>query len=410
MADSDTGTPLPRTIIELTAFNPEARTNPYPLLKAVREAVPVWRDEAIKTWFLSRYKDVRDTVNDRTFVRHPLQAEEGSMSRTIDRTKAADPVNTTILFLDDPDHKRIRTPLASAFYKRIQHMKGDLEAIIDRVIDAAPSSGRFDLIETIALPIPVMVIARILGVDDDLLPEFREWSEDIILNLSPVRTEAETQRMERSSKKLDAYFTELMAARRAAPQDDLLTDMVQLQASGEADISDAELCANLEALLVAGNLTTTDLISSGIWLLLTHPEQWELLKSNPALTAPAVEEVLRYEAPVSITLRIVNADRDVAGCPMKQSHSMFCSLASANRDPAVFEAADCFDITQRRAPHVAFGGGAHTCIGAPLARIEARHVYRKLAERYPDMQLVEDSLVWRALPIFRGLERLEVIV
>ena len=406
MAD-DPGSPqVPQSVLEVTAFSPGARDNPHPPLEALRHNCPVMRDEMVKTWFLTRYADIRETVNDRSFVRHPLNAEEGSISRQL--IEDDQPRRTSILFLDNPDHARVRPPLAKAFYARIQKMKPQIEAIIDDTIDAAPASGVFDLMAEIAVPIPVLVIARILGVDEDRLPDFRQWSEDVILSLNPVRTPEETARMEKGSHALDAYFTELMDARRTASQDDLITDMVQLQASGDAPLTDDEIRINLGALLVGGNLTTTDLIGNGVWLFLTHPDQLAALKANPALGPQAVEEVLRYEAPVSATSRIVEADRTVAGCPMKARQVVFCSLASANRDETMFEQSERFDITQKRASHVAFGGGPHICIGAPLARMEARRVFEKLFARYPDLSLPAQDLVWRALPFFRGLERLDV--
>ena len=411
MADDQGTVHVPQSVIEVTAFMPDARNDPHPKLKALREHCPVMRDEMAKTWFLTRYADVRETVNDRSFVRHPLNAEEGSMSRhLVEDEDEENPRRTSILFLDEPDHSRVRPPLAKAFYTRINRMKAQIEAIVDDTIAAAPASGVFDLMTEIAVPIPVTVIARILGVDEERLPEFRQWSEDVILSLNPVRTPEETARMETGGAALDNYFRELMESRRAAPQDDLISDMVQLQAAGEAPLSDDEIVINLGALLVGGNLTTTDLIGNGVWLFLTHPEQLATLKANPGLAAQAVEEVLRYEAPVSATSRILEKDRPVAGCPMKAHQTVFCSLASANRDADVFDAPDAFDITQKRPSHVAFGGGPHICIGAPLARMEARRVYQKLFERYPDMKLPQQDLVWRALPFFRGIERLDVEV
>lgn len=406
MADDQAPPGVINSIIELSAFNPAARENPHPLLKAMRETCPVFRDEAAKVWFLSHYADVRETVNDRTFVRHPSKAEAGSLSaRFAEEERERRP---SILFLDDPDHARIRQPLAKAFYARINRMRPEIEAMIDAVIEAAPASGPFDLMAEIAVPVPVLVIARILGVDEARLDDFRQWSEEVILGLNPVRTPEEDAALERGGAALDAYFSELIAARRAAPQDDLVSDMVQLQAAGEADMADEELRTNLQALLVGGNLTTTDLIGNGIWLLLTHPDQLSALKGNPGLAGQAVEEVLRYEAPVSVTSRILSEDRAVAGCPMKAGQPVWMSLAGANRDPEAFAAPEAFDITQKRASHVAFGGGPHICIGAPLARIEARHVYLKIFERWPDLNLVSEPLVWRTLPFFRGIERLVV--
>ncbi|MBK8197206.1 MAG: cytochrome P450 [Acidobacteria bacterium] len=407
MADDPKTPPaIPQSILELSAFNPAARDNPHPMMAALQAGCPVMRDEVAKVWVLSRYKDIRDTVNDRSFVRHPLNADPESITaRLVDDTSDR---RTSILFLDDPDHARIRQPLAKAFYARINKMRPEIEAMIDKVIDAAPASGAFDLMETVAVPVPVLVIARILGVDESRLADFRQWSEDVILGLNPVRTPEETARVVSGGAALDAYFGELMQARRKAPQEDLVTDMVQLQARGEAKVSDDEVCLNLQALLVGGNLTTTDLIGNGIWLLLTHPEQAAALRADPGLAAQAVEEVLRYEAPVQVTSRIVEADRTVAGCPMQKSQPVFMSLAAANRDPEVFSAPQDFDITQKRASHIAFGGGPHICIGAPLARIEARHVYLKLLEKYPGLSLPEQDLVWRTLPFFRGLEKLIV--
>ena len=406
--DPKAPTGVPHSVLELSAFNPAARDNPHPLLKSLREGCPVMRDEAARVWVLSRYKDIRDTVNDRTFVRHPLKADPESISaRLVEEGRER---RTSILFLDDPDHARIRQPLAKAFYARINKMRPEIEVMIDEVIDAAPASGTFDLMEKIAVPVPVLVIARILGVDESMLASFRQWSEDVILGLNPVRTPEEDARLVSGGEALDNYFGELMEARRRKPGDDLVTDMVQLQASGEADIADDEVRLNLEALLVGGNLTTTDLIGNGIWLLLNHPEQAAALRADSGLATQAVEEVLRYEAPVQITSRIVEQDRTVAGCPMKNSQPVYMSLAAANRDPEVFEAPEAFDITKKRPSHIAFGGGPHICIGAPLARIEARHVYLKLLGRYPAMRLPKQDLVWRTLPFFRGLETLLVEV
>jgi hypothetical protein len=407
MADDPKTPPgVPNSILDISAFNPVARDNPHPILQSLQSGCPVMRDEAAKVWVLSRYKDIRDTVNDRTFVRHPLNADPDSITARL--IEEGNERRTSILFLDDPDHARIRQPLAKAFYARINKMRPKIEAMIDEIIDAAPASGAFDLMEKIAVPVPVLVIARILGVDESRLADFRQWSEDVILGLNPVRTPEENARMLSGGEALDTYFGELMEARRAAPQDDLVTDMVQLQARGEANIADDEVRLNLQALLVGGNLTTTDLIGNGIWLLLTHPEQAAALRADPSLAAQAVEEVLRYEAPVQVTSRIVEQDRTVAGCPMQKSQPVFMSLAAANRDPEVFEAPQDFDITRKRASHIAFGGGPHICIGAPLARIEARHVYLKLLEKYPNLRLAPQAMNWRTLPFFRGLETLIV--
>jgi hypothetical protein len=202
-----------------------------------------------------------------------------------------------------------------------------------------------------------------------------------------------------------------MDQRRSDPQDDLTTDMVTLQKDG-AELSDGEISNNLQGLLIGGNLTTTDLIGNAVWLFLTHPEQLAKLKADPSLINNAVEEVLRYESPVDITGRIAPRDMAVGGCPMKQSQSMFLSLRGANRDPEAFPDPHAFDIARKDAPHVAFGGGLHLCIGSPLARMEAQVALSAFFERYPNLRLADPAAPpqWRNLPFFRGLKELMVTV
>jgi cytochrome P450 len=317
----------------------------------------------------------------------------------------------SILLIDDPDHARVRGPLAQALYRRVARFRPEVERIVAETLDALQGRDRFDLMADFALPIPIDVIAAILGVDHARLAEFRDWSEGLIQGLNPLRTAEQTAHMVRASNAMRAYMRGMLADRRATPGDDLVTDMVQLQAEG-AQLDDAELITNLSALLVGGNLTTTDLIGNGVRLLLLHPEQLAKLNANPTLISAAVEEILRYEPPVDITGRIASRDLDVGGCPVHATQSMFLSLRGANRDPAAFEDPHTFDITRKRAPHVAFGGGAHICIGAPLARLEAQVALTRLFERFPDMHLADPDArpEWRKLPFFRGLERLEVAV
>ncbi|MBP6878508.1 MAG: hypothetical protein KBC34_10835 [Phenylobacterium sp.] len=183
------------SIVETSAFDPVARVSPHERLKDLREQCPVHRDEAVKTWFLTRYGDVRETVNDRNLWRHWSRSEEGALLRRMDRDDEGDRIDS-ILSLDEPDHSRVRLPLAKAFYARINAMKPQVEAIIDRVIDEAPADRPFDLIADLGVPIPILVIAAILGVEEERFREFREWSEASILGLNPLRTPEETARME----------------------------------------------------------------------------------------------------------------------------------------------------------------------------------------------------------------------
>ncbi len=403
-------TSLPQSVIHLSAFDPVAREDPHARLKPLREACPVWRDDATKTWFLSRYADVRGVVNDRTLARTTETPEEGSLAHIRINPEIHDlppGERQSILTLNEPDHSRIRLPLAKALYARVAKARPKIDAIVAEALDRVLHEKRFDLIADVAIPIPIIAIARILGVDQERLAEFREWSEGAILGLNPVRTPEETERMERCSEALTIYFTELMAARRAQPQDDLVSDMVQLQADG-APLNDIEVRINLNALLIGGNLTTTDLIGNGVRQFLLNPEQKAKLAADPGLAPQAVEEILRYEGPVDITGRVVPDERSIAGCPMHQHQNVMVSLRGANRDPEAFENPDAFDITAKRAPHMSFGGGTHICIGAPLARMEAVSFFSVFFQRFPNLRLVDEPPRWRTLPFFRGLERILV--
>jgi hypothetical protein len=216
--------------------------------------------------------------------------------------------------------------------------------------------------------------------------------------------------MERASEALNAYFTQTIAERRAHPRDDLISDMTRLQAGG-APLSDVELQINLSALLIGGNLTTTDLIGNAARLLLLNPGELAKLKADPGMINAVVEETLRFEPPVDITGRIASADMEIGGCPVKPRQSLLFSLRAANRDPEAFDDPHQFDVSRKRRPHVAFGGGAHICIGAPLARLEAQVALLKLFERFPNLRFANPDAApqWRALPFFRGLERLELV-
>ena len=403
--------PLPN-LLQLTPMDPVYRADPHVVLDDLRTRCPVHRDEMSGNFILSRYADVRAVVSDLDMLRDPIHAEEGAVlqRRSLDQVDPSLPRShvSSILTLDDPDHARIRRPLAQALYARVARFKPEVERIISETLDSLEGEQSFDLMDRFCVPIPIDVIASILGVDRERLVEFRAWSEGLIQGLNPFRNAAQTAAMESASENLNAYFLEAMADRRAAPRDDLISDMVRLQA--EANLTDTELRINLTALLVGGNLTTTDLIGNAVRLLLLNPAELAKLKADPKIINAVVEEVLRYEPPVDITGRIAHQDMEIAGCPVKSRQALTMSLRGANRDPEVYDDPHTFDVSRKHKPHVAFGGGAHICIGAPLARLEAQVALVRLFERFPDLKLVEGEPEWRTLPFFRGLERIDVTV
>ena len=407
-----TDKPLPN-ILQLTPLNPVYRADPHAVLGELRARCPVYRDEASGSFVLTGYDDIRSLLSDRSMKRDPSNAEPAAIfqRRFVEAVPADVPRAEiiSILMLDDPDHERIRRPLAQAFYARVAKFRPEVERIVDDVLDAIDPAEPFDLMTSFCVPVPIDVIASILGVDRERLGEFRDWSEGVIQSLNPFRTPAQTAHMERAGAALSDYFTLTFADRRAAPRDDLISDMARLQDEGAA-LSDGELRLNLSALLIGGNLTTTDLIGNAVRLLLRHPDELAKLAAEPGLISGLVEETLRYEPPIDITGRIASEDIDVDGCPVRATQALTLFLRAANRDPAAFEDPERFDIAKKRKPHVAFGGGSHICIGAPLARLEAQVALAKLFERFPTLRLAEpdEPPVWRTLPFFRGLERLVV--
>ena len=405
-------TPLP-SLFALTPLNDSYRGDPHAILDELRARCPVHRDEGTNTFILTRYADIRKLLASRTVLRDPARAELKAMMRMAvgaidERLPRSEAIS--ILHLDDPDHGRIRKPLASAFYTRVKRFRAEVERIVAERLDAIDASRPFDLMAAFCVPVPVDAIASILGVELERLEDFRTWSEGAIHTLNPLRTPEQTAEMERCRVALNDYFRAMIEARRAAPRDDLISDMTQLQAEGAA-ISDAELRINLQALLIGGNLTTTDLIGNAARQLMLNPGELAKLQADPSLIAPLVEEALRFEPPVDVTGRIAPADMEVGGCPVKATQTMTAILRAANRDPEIYEDPHSFTIDAKRQPHLAFGGGTHICIGAPLARLEAQVALARLFERFPALRLADPQAEpeWRKLPFFRGLERLEVV-
>jgi cytochrome P450 len=409
-----TDKPLP-TIVELTPLNPVYQSDPHVVLDDLRARCPAHHDAVSGSLLLTRYADVRAVVNNRDLWRDPMRAEEGAIMqrRFLERVPEGVPRThvTSILTLDDPDHARIRQPLAQALYARVARFRPQVEALVDETLDRLEGETEFDLMDRFCVPIPIDAIARILGVDPGRLAEFRQWSEGVIQGLNPFRTPEQTVVMEQASAALTAYFTQLMEARRADPRDDLISDMVGQQADG-AELDDGELRLNLQALLVGGNLTTTDLIGNTVRNLLLNPSELAKLKADPGIVSAVVEEALRYEPPVDMTGRLASGEMEAGGCPLGPGQSITVSLRAANRDPEVFDDPHRFDVSRKHRPHMAFGGGAHICIGAPLARLETGIALVKLFERFPNLRLADPAAepAWRSLPFFRGMEHLRVLV
>lgn len=379
-------------------------------LDAVREGPP----EHPGGFALTRFAAGHDLLANNDLLKDPDKAEAAATllkSFKPDVPGRPDDRNAGMIWLDRPDHDRVRGPIAKALYRRVGAARPLIKAVVDARLDALARNETFDLIGEFAIPVPIGVICAVLGVEPDYMTRFREWSEAANKVFLPTPSETDIAERTAAMDGFTAYFEEAMARRRRKPQDDLLTDLVQGQAQG-LPISDSEIRVNCVSLLVGGNLTTTDLIGNAVWLLLHHPDQLEALQRHRHLITNVIEETLRLEPPVEAAQRITHCPMDVAGHALREGQVVGVLIPVANRDPAVLDHPDRFDINRPRTPHLSFGGGSHICIGAPLARLEGRIAVGRFFQRFPDVALAEPEAPpgWRtSTPSFHGLGTLPLL-
>jgi cytochrome P450 len=394
------------TGVELTALDAAFRTDPHPVLARLRRDAPVHHDDVIKRWVLTRADDIERVLRDRTMAIDPRKANEGTYMRLFVPPRGQAP---SMLFSDDPDHTRLRSLVNKAFTPRaVERLAPRIRRIVADLLDAVAGTQSFDLIAALAGPLPVIVIAEMLGVDPADRDDFMRWAEIDVQTFNPLLTDEQRARVNDALGARDAYLRRVLAGRRTDPRDDLLSGLIAAEDAGDR-LDDDEIVTMCELLLTAGNVTTTDLIGNGVWTLLRHPAELQKLRADPSLIENAVEEILRFESSVVQTVRIPTSDVEIRGCPMRRGESVVMFLAAANRDPEVYPEPGRFDVTRRDVHHHSFGGGAHFCLGAPLARLEAQLAIGALLERFPHLRLADEPPVWRALPVFRGLARLRVL-
>ena len=399
--------PVP-TGIELTPLDEAFRADPYPLLARLRAAQPVHHDQQFARWIITKHDDVDRVVNDRSLSADPRKALPGTYMALF-RDDSSD-YQPSILFLDPPDHTRLRKLVNKAFTPRaVERLRPRIQEIVDGLLDAVAGRTSFELMAAFAGPLPTIVIAEMLGVDAADEADFKRWSDQSVLGFNPMLTDEERDRVFLAAEAMDQYLRRALAERREQPRDDLMSSLIAVEESGDQLTTD-EIVTMCSLLLTAGNVTTTDLIGNGALALLRHPDQLRRLRDDPSLIKNAVEEILRYDSPVVHTGRIATSDTEVGGCPVAQGQSLLTSIAAANRDPAVYPDPDTFDITREDTHHHAFGGGVHYCLGAPLARLEAEIGLGSLVRRFPKLRLADEPLEWRRLPTFRGLIKLPVLV
>jgi cytochrome P450 len=288
-------------------------------------------------------------------------------------------------------------------------MRPRIEAIAGELLERVRPGEAFDLMEVFCQPFPTIVIAEMLGVDGGDQADFKRWTDRTVEALfNPFAPEETKSAAIEAGQELGGYLQKAIAERRVAPRADLITGLIQAEEEGSF-LDDGEVALMIALLLAAGNVTTADLLGNGMKNLLEHPEQAQILRDTPSLIPNAVEEMLRFEGPVTYSGRITVDDRPIAGCPMHAGESVTLSLGGANYDPRVHSDPHRFDVTRKDVDHLAFGGGRRYCLGAPLARLEAQIGVRALLERFPELRLADQTYEWKSVPGFRGLKRLLVI-
>ncbi|AXG81087.1 cytochrome P450 family protein [Streptomyces paludis] len=394
------------TAIELADYGPDFTINPYPYYAKLREAGPVHEvlaPNGWRFWLVVGYDTAREALAD---PRLSKSAANVGLDAPFDSV-----VGPHVLRLDPPDHTRLRKLVAPEFTgRRAERLLPAVQRITDGLLDAMIPAGRGDLVDALAFPLPITVISELLGVPHADRDTFRAWTNEIVAPTTP------TGARDRSVE-LCAYLDALIEDKRAAgPADDLLSTLLRARAEDGDRLSAAELRAWAYILLIAGHETTVNLIANAVRTLLGHPDQLAALRADLGLIDAAVEEVLRYDGPVeSSTVRYTREAVTYGGTEIPARETVLVSIASANRDPSRFTDADTFDIRRSGAPvrgpgHLAFGHGIHFCVGAPLARLEARVALRTLLERCPGLAADPDAGPYEWLPglLIRGVRGLPV--
>lgn len=382
--------------------------NPYPEYARIGGKGPVVRSYTAGGWFVFGYEAVKDAMKDPRFGVDPRKSP--FVSRMIRRISNGEEIrffdDPTMLNLDPPDHTRLRKLARQGFlHKYVQSLEPNIRCLVDECL-ALEQNGTFDLMETLAKPLPAFLISDILGVPREDRGRFQHWSEAIAKNARTFEFEALRQTNEVYNELMD-YLAGVVEAKRANPADNLISRFIAAEEEGDR-LSASEIYSTSALLLIAGHETTTRLIGNAVWLLLNHPEQWRLLRDDPALLPNAVEEVLRFESPVQHMTRIALEEMDFHGQRIKQHQIAELMIGAANRDPSANTDPDRFDIRRDNVQHVGFGYGIHLCLGAELARLEATTVLEMLLARYPDLTLESATPKWGDSDFVRGLDELIV--
>jgi len=396
MADTTRGIRFDQDLL-----SPAYLSDPYRYYLRLREQEPVYRSERLNAWVLTRYEDVHGALCDPRLI-SGKRVQSYADALPVDVQPELQPlyhqIDKWIGNMDPPDHTRLRRLVNVAFTPRmVEGMRPRIRKLVDELLDAAAATARIDFISEFAYPLPAIVIAEMLGVPAEDRERFMAWSDGLTAYAGTGKPDVEVARKASSSAgALTALLKRLATRRRAEPCDDLISALVRAEDKDER-LTEHELLSMCGFLLVAGHETTMSLLGNGMLALLTHRDAFDRLRSEPELTASAVEEMLRFDSPIQHQTRVAAEDLEIRGRTIRKGERVMPFLGAANRDPRQFPEPDRLDLERSPNKHLAFGFGPHFCLGAPLARLEASIAFRALAGRFPFMQLEGDSgdLVWR---------------
>jgi cytochrome P450 len=389
-------------------LRPEVLADPYPLYHRLRIEDPVLWDPFLHAWVVTRYDDVVRVLLDFSAHRTPTPEQLTELGLG-DLSPIASVMVKQMLFMDPPAHTRLRGLCSQAFTpRRVETLRQHIQDIANRLLDRMLPAGEMDVIADFAAPLPAIVTAELLGVPISDHAQLKHWSADFAEMLGNFQHNPDrTSRVRGSLDEMTAYFQQTIREQRAQPREGLVSSLLAAEIDGDR-LTEEEVIANLIVTMVGGQETTTNLIGNGTLTLLRNPDVMEDLRADPALTASAVEELLRYESPSQHTARMAPQDVEMGGKKIQRRQAVIAVMGAANRDPARFADPDRIDIRRKDNKHVAFGFGAHFCFGAPLARIEGQIAFATFLRRVKNPKLKSGPVVWRENLGLRGLTALPI--
>lgn len=416
MASASSPAALPERLFDFT--RPAFRRDPYASYRALRESAPlhVREGDRGRFWVLHRHDDVSAVLRDPRMSVERIAQGTPPLAAGVDPesmhplARALRVFSRVMLFRDPPDHTRLRGLVGKAFTPRmVEALRPRIAALVDELLAPLAEGAAFDVVEELAEPLPLLVIAELLGLPASDRQDLKRWSDDLAVMLDGSIALAHLDQAVRSAVEVIAYLRDQLEARRRAPRADLLSAMLAARERAE-NLDDEEILATTLLVLGAGHETTTNLIGNAVLALLRHPDQHERLRREPGLVAPAVEEFLRFDSPVQATSRVSSSPYEIHGSTIPPREEIALLLGAANRDPAAFAEPDRLELGRPDNRHLSFGAGVHFCLGAGLARLEARLAIGALVARAERLALAcdEAALAWRPGWLLRGLVRLPV--